>query len=85
MATITTLAMQASPTEADQWLHQPFNRGAGVFAGRITPKGERLASISRFLRTNFLPKHRLLAGEYTDALVDPFVNSPKGPMGYECD
>jgi integrase len=42
MATITTLAMQASPTEADQWLHQPFNRGAGVFAGRITPKGERL-------------------------------------------
>lgn len=42
MATITTLEMQATPTEADQWLHQPFNRGAGVFAGRITPKGERL-------------------------------------------
>jgi integrase len=42
MATITALAMQASPTQADQWLHQPFSRGAGVFVGRITPKGERL-------------------------------------------
>lgn len=52
---------------------------------KLTPKGDRLASISRFIRTNLLPKHRLLAGEYTDALVDPFANSPKGPMGYECE
>lgn len=51
---------------------------------KLTPHGQRLASLSRFIRTNFLPKHRLLAGEYTDALVDPFANSPAGPMGYEC-
>jgi hypothetical protein len=51
---------------------------------KLTPHGERLASLSRFIRTHFLPKHRLLAGEYTDALVDPFANSPEGPMGYEC-
>jgi hypothetical protein len=51
---------------------------------KLTEKGQRLASLSRFIRTHFLPKHRLLAGEYTDALVDPFVNSPPGPMGYEC-
>lgn len=51
---------------------------------KLTPKGDQLASISRFIRTHFMPRHRLLAGEYTDALVDPFEHSPKGPMGYEC-
>jgi hypothetical protein len=42
MTTITDKAMQATPTEADQWLTQPFKRGTGVFLGRITPTGERL-------------------------------------------
>ena len=51
---------------------------------RLTPRGEALASMSRFVRQNLLPKRRLLAGEYTDALVDPFAQSPKGAMGYEC-
>jgi hypothetical protein len=51
---------------------------------RLTPRGETLASLSRFFRLNFLPKQRLLAGQYTDALVDPFANSPTGKMGYEC-
>ena len=51
---------------------------------KLTPRGERLATISRFIRTNLLPKHRLLAGVYTDALVDPFRASKKGPIGYEC-
>jgi hypothetical protein len=51
---------------------------------RLTPRGERLATISRFLRTHLLARSRLLAGEYTDALVDPFVASAKGPQGYEC-
>ena len=72
----------------DVRLTEQLEAGTIVIANgcvKLTPKGERLASISRFLRTNFLSKHRLLAGEYTDALVDPFVNSPKGPMGYECD
>ena len=34
--------MQATPTDTDQWLTQPFKRGTGVFLGRITPTGERL-------------------------------------------
>ncbi len=51
---------------------------------KLTPMGDRLASFSRYVRTHLLPRHRLLAGEYTDALVDPFENSPTGPMGYEC-
>lgn len=42
MATITDLAMKAKPTDKEQWLTQPFSRGAGVFLGRITPSGERL-------------------------------------------
>lgn len=39
---ITDRQMQAKPQAADQWLTQPFKRGAGVFVGRITPSGERL-------------------------------------------
>lgn len=42
MTTITDKAMQATTTETDQWLTQPFKRGTGVFLGRITPTGERL-------------------------------------------
>ena len=38
---ITERGMQARPTSADQWTHEPFERGAGVFASRITPAGER--------------------------------------------
>ena len=51
---------------------------------RLTDRGDMLASLSRFFRMNLLPKQRLLAGEYTDALVDPFRNSPTGEIGYEC-
>lgn len=42
MGVITDRGMQAKPTATDQWLTQPFKRGAGVFLGRITPSGERL-------------------------------------------
>lgn len=42
MATITDKGMQAKTTDREQWLTQPFMRGAGVFVGRITPGGERL-------------------------------------------
>lgn len=42
MATITDKAIQAKPTDTDQWLTQPFKRGAGVFLARITPAAERL-------------------------------------------
>jgi hypothetical protein len=39
---------------------------------KLTEKGERLASFSRFFRKNLLPKNRLLMGKYTDDLTDPF-------------
>ncbi|EKT4439622.1 TPA: hypothetical protein ACG5JQ_002491 [Stenotrophomonas maltophilia] len=42
---------------------------------KLTPRGERLASFSRFYRRNLLPTHRLLMGQYTDALTDPFRDS----------
>jgi len=42
MATITDKGMQARPIDKEQWLTQPFKRGAGVFVGRITPSGERV-------------------------------------------
>jgi integrase len=41
-AIITDKEMQARASGADQWLHEPFERGAGVFAARLTPGGERL-------------------------------------------
>lgn len=42
---------------------------------RLTDRGERLASFSRFFRKNLLPTQRLLTGHYTDALTDPFRDS----------
>jgi len=41
----------------------------------LTDKGQRIASFGQFFRHNLLPKHRLLMGQYSDALVDPFKNS----------
>jgi hypothetical protein len=46
---------------------------------KLTHKGEKIASISRFFRQNFLPKQRLLMGEYTDDLTNPFRNSIETP------
>ncbi|MDP3895939.1 MAG: hypothetical protein Q8Q62_04615 [Mesorhizobium sp.] len=51
---------------------------------RLTERGAALAEFSRFFRLNLLAKHRLLAGKYTDALVDPFQRSATGKIGYEC-
>ena len=41
----------------------------------LTPKGEVIANFSRGFRQNWLPKHRLLLGQYSDALTDPFRSS----------
>jgi hypothetical protein len=46
---------------------------------KLTPKGEKIASISRFFRLHLLPKKRLLMGEYTDDLTNPFRNSIESP------
>ena len=50
----------------------------------LTPHGERIVKLSRWFRTNLLPKKRLLLGEYSDALTDPFRNSVKS-FDYACD
>jgi len=41
---------------------------------KLTEKGDRLAKFSRYFRKNFLPKERLLMGEYSDDLTDPFAH-----------
>jgi len=50
---------------------------------RLTSKGEYIATFGRFFRKNLLPKKRLLMGEYTDDLTDPFRHSAEMP-DYTC-
>ena len=50
---------------------------------RLTGRGQRLAGFSRWFRANLLPRHRLLMGEYTDDLTDPFRNSA-ATVDYTC-
>ncbi|QSX73640.1 hypothetical protein HIV01_010335 [Lysobacter arenosi] len=49
----------------------------------LTGKGERMASFGRFYRTHLLPKKRLIMGEYTDDLTDPFRDSVAN-VDYQC-
>jgi len=49
----------------------------------LTAKGRRLAEFSHWFQSNLLPKERLLMGEYTDDLTDPFRNSLPSPP-YQC-
>lgn len=49
----------------------------------LTNKGRRLAQFSKFFRNTLLPKHRLLMGEYSDVLTDPFRNSSTN-VDYQC-
>jgi len=50
---------------------------------KLTDKGNKMATFSRTFRQNFLPKHRLLMGKYTDDLTDPFRNSSQ-TADYQC-
>jgi hypothetical protein len=49
----------------------------------LTPKGQMIARLSRAFRANLLPKQRLLLGQYTDALTDPFRDSTND-VDYAC-
>ena len=49
----------------------------------LTDWGQTIATTSRFFRNHFLPKQRLLMGEYSDDLTDPFRNSVKRE-DYQC-
>lgn len=50
---------------------------------KLTERGARLATFSRFFRANLLPRQRLLAGTYTDDLTDPFRHS-QALADYQC-
>lgn len=50
---------------------------------RLTERGRKLAGFTRYFRQHFLPRKRLLIREYSDALTDPFRDTPPSP-GYEC-
>jgi hypothetical protein len=50
---------------------------------KITPKGESIARFSRFYRQNLLPKKRLLMGQYSDDLTNPFRHQTEAP-DYTC-
>jgi hypothetical protein len=50
---------------------------------KLTAWGQTIASSSRYFRTHFLPKQRLLMGKYSDDLTDPFKNSVER-VDYRC-
>ena len=50
---------------------------------KLTDWGQTIATSSRYFRSHFLPKQRLLMGKYSDALVDPFRSSPDR-VDYRC-
>lgn len=50
---------------------------------KLTQKGENLVTFSRYFRKNWLPKKRLLMGEYSDDLTDPFRSHLVAP-DYTC-
>lgn len=50
---------------------------------RLTEKGEKFASVSRYFRKHWLPRERLLMGKYSDDLTDPFRSSIRSP-DYTC-
>jgi len=49
----------------------------------LTPKGRMISSFSRSFRQHWLPKKRLLMGEYSDTLTDPFRAS-RAEENYSC-
>jgi hypothetical protein len=62
----------------DVRLTEQLESGTILIAGncvKLTAKGARLASFSRYFRQHWLPKTRLLMGEYSDDLTDPFRHS----------
>ena len=50
---------------------------------KLTPWGNTLATVSRYFRANFLPRERLLMGEYSSDLTDPFRTS-EATVDYLC-
>jgi hypothetical protein len=51
---------------------------------KLTPRGRHIAAFTRFYRTHLLPKNRVLMGEVSDDLTDPFRNHA-AVVDYRCD
>jgi len=51
---------------------------------KLTPRGRFVAEFSRYFRRHFLPRQRLLMGQYSDALTDPFRHS-RDNVDYQCE
>ena len=51
---------------------------------KLTPLGDTLATASRYFRAHFLPKERLLMGEYSSDLTNPFRAS-ESKVDYLCN
>jgi hypothetical protein len=49
----------------------------------LTEEGQRVARFGRYFRRNWLPTQRLLMGQYSGDLTDPFRDTISSP-GYEC-
>ncbi len=51
---------------------------------QLTPKGNRVAAFSRYFRQNWLPRNRLLMGQYSADLTDPFRAGDGVTPDYVC-
>jgi hypothetical protein len=51
---------------------------------KLTERGKKIVKFSLFFRKNLLPKDRLIMGEYTDDLINPFRNGLT-KENYNCD
>ena len=49
----------------------------------LTERGQRMAGFSRWFRAHWLPRRRLLMGQYTDDLTNPFRHGA-GKVDYTC-
>ena len=68
------------PSAPNEQLFWTARRGGTV---ELTPRGQRTARFSRWFRAHWLPRQRLLMGEYTDDLTNPF-RLEAGAVDYTC-
>ncbi|MEH6515306.1 MAG: hypothetical protein V7742_01395 [Halioglobus sp.] len=51
---------------------------------KLTPWGRNLSKFSRFFRKHLLPEQRLIMGDYSDSLTDPFRTGVAPSADYRC-
>jgi small basic protein len=71
----------------DVRLTEQMESGTIVVEGdcvKLTKKGRKIVKFSTMFRHNLLPKHRLLMGQYSSDLTNPFKDSIESP-NYLCN